>query len=334
MVVSEINRFWGNVAMSEAINAKKVFTWDIHYACNYHCTYCYFDNRWDELSKNNIYPGTEKWINIWNDIYDKYGMCYIHISGGEPFCYPRIMELVAELSKKHKIGFDTNLFFEIKKFIRMIHTPERFGFSSSFHPEFISIAEFIRNANALRSAGFNMKSINIVAYPPHVKYLQEYRAALINEGHIVTILPFRGTFNGKIYPNQYNDVEKENVWRVPTETEPPPADLGSTAKTASSVENRHPPGETMLNWYGGDKKGREGRLCRMGEIYAKIHPDGTAHRCCMTWENWGNLGNLLDGTFSFYGEARPCPYSQCSCSSAMILGEENAWFDHWDNRTR
>lgn len=302
----------------------KIFTWDIHYACNYRCTYCYFSDRWQELEKSNVYPGIEKWIQVWDAIYAKYGSCYIHISGGEPFCYPDIMDLVAKLVQRHTLGFDTNLFFDIPLFLKKVSGAGRIGFSATFHPDSITVDEYLCNVKQLRAAGYTIKSVNFVAYPPHIRLIREYRSKIEREGLTMTILPYRGMYEGKEYPQSYSEEEKECVWGVQAKKpSPPAADTPARPATVS-----------MLNWYGGDKGGREGKMCKMGEVYSKVHPDGTAHRCCMTWENWGRLGNMLDGSFSFYDAPRPCPYAKCSCSSAMIVGEEQGWRDHWLNRTR
>lgn len=296
------------------------FTWDIHYNCNYRCPHCYFSGQWEELSKKNAYPGTEKWAEVWEDIYQRYGSARIHISGGEPFAYPDIYNLTAKLLKRHSIGFDTNLSLDVDEFLKVVMNPEKVSFSASFHPSLSDSREFLQKLQRLRDAGSVTGGLNFVAFPPALKYLENFQNEAREAGFEVTVLPYRGEWKGKEYPKDYTPEERLRLWNEKPQKE--------------KKEESSGPSEEMLKWYGSDKDGREGLDCRMGEVYAKIHPDGTAHRCCMTWENWGCVGNLLDGSFSLYDGPRPCPYARCACSAAMIIGEEERWKNHWENRMK
>ncbi|NLB35359.1 MAG: radical SAM protein [Elusimicrobia bacterium] len=294
------------------------FTWDIHYDCNYRCPHCFFDGKWEELSKVNRYPGTDKWAEVWEDIYQRYGSCRLHITGGEPFVYPDIYRLSGELLKRHSIGFDTNLSLDVEKFLANIDKPEKVSFSASFHPLDTDADEFINKLISLRNAGCVTGGLNYVAYPPALKFLSSFEKKAREAGFEVTVIPYRGPWEDRNYPEDYTPEERLRLWNEKPREE--------------NKDTSSDPTKTMLKWYGSDKNSREGLPCRMGEVYAKIHPDGTAHRCCMTWENWGCLGNLLDGTFKLYEEPHPCPYAKCACSFAMIVGEEERWKNHWENR--
>lgn len=307
---------------------KKFFTWDIHYSCNYYCTYCFFKDEWKEKSKFNVYPGIDKWVEVWNGIYDKYGSCNIHITGGEPFTYPGIMELVSKLVVNHTIGFDTNLSFSPAEFLAKVTNPEKVSFSSAYHPDFEQLTEYLNKLESLRNAGCKLSGFNFVAYPPVLSKLEEYKNKAKERGLDITVMPYRGFYNDKEYPGAYTPLEKaivegKNIADVQDE-------VSNQDQKEESEVNR--PTKDMLEWYGDDNNSREGKMCKMGEVYAKVHPNGNAHRCCMTWENWGLLGNLLDGSFKFYDNPRPCPYAKCSCSSAMIVGQDNKWKEHWQNR--
>ena len=52
--------------------------WDIHYSCNYRCSYCFLTEKRERAAQENRYPGTAKWIAVWNRIHEKYGSCHIH----------------------------------------------------------------------------------------------------------------------------------------------------------------------------------------------------------------------------------------------------------------
>jgi molybdenum cofactor biosynthesis enzyme MoaA len=82
--------------------------------CNYNCSYC------KPLSYKTTFLCYEKWIDIWQDIYERYGSCHIHISGGEPFIYPDFFKLISELIKMHTLEFSTNLSWDLEPFIKNI----------------------------------------------------------------------------------------------------------------------------------------------------------------------------------------------------------------------
>ena len=73
------------------------FTWDIHYACNYNCTYCNTPKRVQPADmwtfrerKRVVYPGLRRWLEVWSKIHDLYGSSEIHITGGEPSFPPAL----------------------------------------------------------------------------------------------------------------------------------------------------------------------------------------------------------------------------------------------------
>ena len=70
------------------------FSWDLHFVCNYRCPYCWFDGKWGDLSKFNLYPSLADVLKAWGRIHDRYGAAHIHLLGGEPLVYPRFPELI------------------------------------------------------------------------------------------------------------------------------------------------------------------------------------------------------------------------------------------------
>ncbi len=290
---------------SQLIHPSRVFfTWDIHYACNYRCTYCFFSKRWDEVAKENRYVGIDRWKAIWDGIFKRYGTGHIHFSGGEPFTYPSFIDLVAYLSQEYTVEFDTNLSFDIMEFILKIK-PSRAKFAASFHPEFVGIGTFLEKALFLKEEGYDI-GINFVAYPAHLEGMKEYKEKVISKHLSFDIMPFRGEYQGRNYPKEYTEEEKRLIKECDSQT---------AAK--------------MLETYGGDKKNsRKGELCRMGQMYTKIHPDGTAYRCCFI-NDGGKLGNLIDDTFSLYEKPKICEYDECPCWVAMIVEKEKDWAFHW-----
>ena len=43
-------------------------TWNLHWSCNYRCSYCFFDKRWKELGRRNVYKTVDEWMALWRRI--------------------------------------------------------------------------------------------------------------------------------------------------------------------------------------------------------------------------------------------------------------------------
>jgi MoaA/NifB/PqqE/SkfB family radical SAM enzyme len=280
-------------------------TWDIHYNCNYKCSYCNAQKPGQDNFIEARYIEVGKWIAIWNDIYKRYGSCEIQLTGGEPFVYPEIMDLITQLSKIHTLEFSTNFSWDVEPFIKNI-APDRARVGISFHPEFIDFNLFLDKALRLKNSGFEVW-VNYVAYPPLLKYMSKYKLEVEKAGMNFSILPFTGTFDGRLYPDEY---------------------LESERKIMNSDCDINPVNKKTIDWRTGEQKNTtKGKLCRMGQMYAKIHPDGEAYRCC--GEGSSKLGNLIDETFELLEEPAPCECEQCPCWRCMLVGQEKDWSSHW-----
>ena len=298
------------------------FTWDIHYACNFKCTYCFFCDSWEEQKKKNRYPGLERWKQIWDDIYKKYGGGHIHISGGEPFCYPDIIEITKHLIKNFTVEFDTNLSWDVDKFMSEIR-PGKVKFAASFHPHLVKIKK-------LKDAGYDF-GINYVAYPTQLEKMPYYKQK-ISQLHVsFDVMPFRGKYQGKEYPISYTEEEKRLIESVDKNTASRMLEAYSPNKKKKQKKKKIKVEEAIYNdptaHFAKTNKNYH-KLCRMGQMYTKILSNGDAYRCCLQKPE-GLLGNLIDGTFKFYEEPKICIYDKCPCWVAMITNEEENWLFHW-----
>jgi len=283
-------------------------TWDIHYSCNYKCPYCFFDKIWDRHYTENRYPGIERWIEIWNNVFEKYGSCHLHITGGECSTYPDFFELVREISKNHSVTVDTNLSFDVSAVIGKLN-PANVSFAATYHPLFADLDLFLEKTAKLKNNNFQTL-VEFVAYPPQLDKIQLCRAEFAKINVTLKIGPFRGEFNGKSYPREYSQQERILI-------------------EDHSINNA---AGLQLSWYGEEqeKEKRADKICRMGQMYAKIRADGSVYRCCKVKPDTKKLGNMLEGSFKMLDDARPCEYSnECNCWRAMVLGEENKWVSLW-----
>ena len=281
---------------------KVFFTWDINRECNYRCSYCKQAETGD-----SVYPhlGTVRLVEIWDDIFERYGSCHIHISGGEPFIYPNFMELIEQLVEIHTLEFSTNLSWDIEPFFKNL-SPERVQIGVSYHPQFADFEIFFNKTKLFKKFGFNVW-VNYVAYPPHLEMLPRYKERIEAEGMKFSILPFNGEFDGRRYPENYTQEERKrlNIF------------IGSDEVN-----------EKMLDWRTDRNKSEaKGKLCRMGQMYARIYPDGETKACCA--QDAINLGNFYRGTFKLLDEASVCESDDCPCWKSMLVGREEEWVKHW-----
>ena len=235
------------------------FTWNIAYDCSYRCSYCFFDGKWEEYKKRNIYFSPDKWLEYWKNIYDKYGPFYINITGGEPFIYPGFIELVKKLLDiSYHINISSNGSGNLVKFVEEIDNA-KVSLSLSFHPEFENLEGFIQKLILIRKRGFD-GCVNFVAYPPFLKDIPYYkdRVSYINE--YLKVIPFFGSYDGRQYPEAYTQEERKSI----------------------GIDD---------NWF--KKVRKNGSLCLAGSKTALIFPDGKASRCGQIGEAMllGNFGS-------------------------------------------
>lgn len=280
------------------------WNWDIHYACNYRCSYCFLAGKWDAAAKENRYPGIDRWKKVWNRIYEKCGSCHIHFSGGEPFTYPDFLDLIAALLEKHTLEFSTNLSFDISDFIKATD-PEKVRLGASFHPQFAAFGEFLEKVLQLKINGYPVH-ITYVAYPPQLKETQVLKVECEKRNIKLVIQPFRGKYEERVYPDSYSEQEKEIL-----------RSCGANLSTS----------EIQLNFHLKEKQ-KENKLCHMGHMYGKVYASADVYRCCSTGAE--KLGNLLDNEdFSLLNESISCEIKDCLCWRRMVTGEENKWMTLW-----
>jgi MoaA/NifB/PqqE/SkfB family radical SAM enzyme len=283
------------------------FTWGMHYQCNYRCSYCYAPKPekacFNEQPKNCAnYLSLQEWISVWDKIYDKYGTCRIRLDGGEPSAYPSFIELVEAVSQKHLLQINTNLSFDADLFVKRIR-PERVRIDGSLHLEYVTGEEFFAKVQTLHRHKFRLV-VSCVAYPPFIDKINDCKRPF--EGlHIPFIIhPFSGEFNGKSYPKAYEMEEVSEIYSL---------------DEASRL---------IMGWRKGENRITKGKLCRMGQIYGRIYPNGDVYRCCAE-NGLLKLGNICDDTFKLLDKPLECSSDNCPCWKSMIVSDEQRWTHLW-----
>jgi len=266
------------------------FTWNIHWSCNYRCSYCFFDGEWAELGKRNKIASVEEWTARWRAIREQYGRCYLTINGGEPFAYPNFIELLERVSEIHwPINVTTNGSLHLEEFVRRIDA-QKVSLSLSFHPQYWTIEEMLAKVAHLREKGAHIGCLNFVAYPPFLKDLPGYVSAFEERGESLKVIPFVGTYEGVRYPEGYTDKQKETI----------------------GMED---------GWIEG--KRHRGMQCRAGFRSALILPDGKVTRCGQVGDR-GVFGDFFDPGFSLLASAAPCDEDFCPCDEWKVIPDETA----------
>lgn len=284
-------------------------TWLINNKCNYRCSYCL--NGFEEPPAFKILTPDE-WFSVWEGIYNRYGTTSIHVTGGEPTLYPNFFEIISGISKMHNIELQTNLWWSPKELIKNVSPDNISRVGGSFHPEYTEFDSFLDNIVTLRDAGFKVE-INYVAYPPILDKAKDYLNKAKDRQIQFSVISFQGEHLGKRYPENYTDEDKEVLKGLNVtsgESAEAMADWDVQKKKIGNVEES----EVPL------------RICRMGQMYAWIKPDGEALRCCKSTHV---LGNIIEGKFNLLDEAFPCKAKNCICWRNMTLGEEERWIDRW-----
>jgi len=263
------------------------FTWNIHYKCNFRCSYCFFEGKWQEYEKRNIYLSVDEWMRYWERMHKLYGPPVIIITGGEPFLYPNFIELIKRLSgiSRH-INISTNASRDLDIFIKNI-SPENVSLSLSFQPEFEHIDSFLDKLSFVRNSGFD-GCVNFVAYPPYIKDIPAYIEKFNSLGHQLKIIPFWGTYENREYPHSYTEEEKRRL----------------------NIDEQ---------WYKNVRK--KGTLCWAGKRTVLIFPDGKVARCGQIGERM-LIGNFFDEDFKLYDRPLPCDAEYCPCDEGKVLPDE------------
>ena len=263
------------------------FTWNIHYDCNYRCPYCFFEGKWIEYKKRNIYLSTDEWMKYWDEIYKKYGRSYILITGGEPFTYPDFIELIKRLSDVHyPINISTNASGDLKSFVERID-PSRVSLSVSLQLHFEKTESFLEKVKFLRSHGFD-GCINFVAYPSFIGRIGVISKQFEAIGEKIKLIPFWGRYLNKEYPFAYTQHEKDMI--------------GITD-----------------SWF--DNVRKKNTICLAGYNSALIFPDGKVARCGQIGEK-DLLGSFLDTGFRLLDNPQACDAEFCPCDESKLFGED------------
>jgi MoaA/NifB/PqqE/SkfB family radical SAM enzyme len=191
--------------------APVTLSWDLWYACNYRCAYCWWemDNLWDKLAAQHRVLPPQEWLAVWDRIHAGCGSVRIDLLGGEPLIYPRCDELLEGLSRRHTLQITTNLALPLDRLDALLGklSPQRVHFNASFHPGCTSLPDFLERVLRLKRAGF-VPGVAVVTWPPFLERLPAYYEEFESRGIPFYPMTFQGRWNGRQYPDAFSPEEK------------------------------------------------------------------------------------------------------------------------------
>ncbi len=264
--------------------------WRLNQLCNYECVYCFRNGVDKDRLKEHCDCGKHSPERIAECFDNTQKTWRIHMTGGEPFLYPKFIDLTRNLAINHQLSINTNLSTSnIYDFAHEIPAPKVHAINATAH-----ILELEKRKNATKSflekllflqdKGFRVK-LMYITYPPLFNRLEKDIAYFKAEGvKNIVIKIFRGPYEGKFYPNCYTEKQVEFI-----------KSLG-----LSSYE--------LAILAGKDNFG--GRLCLAGHKAFNMDISGNLTKCCSIEKKHGNL---FEENYHFDKSPTPCPVTSCIC---------------------
>lgn len=275
-----------------------VFAWDMHYSCNFHCSYCFYTVAgWEELAKKNTYKTAPEWTDIWKRIFDRYGRCQLRITAGEPFTYPGFVDVIEAVSRFHDMQITSNCSMtETMNNFSMRIDPKRVELDCTFHPLKLDFEIFLKNVLMLKRHGFTA-NVCYLAHPPQMPRMEDFKRKFKNHGIRMNMAIFWGQYKGKNYPHDYTDEEKSSIKKA----------IGY---------------ETGPETVGLEPIPINGKICGAGQRYAVIQADGRVYRCGQLCHEDKSIGSIFNPEFELLKSGMPCTVDFCRCKEY-----QSAWED-------
>ena len=271
--------------------------WSLMTTCNFRCAYCFHSNR---LLAAKITPPAP--VEHLARFFDHSGLrWHLHLTGGEPFHYPRFVELCRLLTKRHVISINSNVDSrKILQFVQMINPDDVDFINCAVHLQQRTqrkrLPHFIEHVRALRTAGFDA-FVTSVMYPEVFPLFLVHWDELAANGLMPWPKAFRGDYAGKRYPESYSDEERALIVEYSERAERFYKDqfsLRDDRPTIDPVIDR----EVFLDGI----PSFVGRQCAAGRNMVRINGKGDIFRCGPKTR----LGNIVTGEFERMPAPAPC----------------------------
>lgn len=275
--------------------------WIINNKCNYDCDYCIAHS--DKFEQNEALLTPEEILTFLASSRKKW---LIHFTGGEPFLYPRFVELCTALSNEHLIALNTNFSTRnVEEFRRLIPAEKVKYINCGFHPQFRQVREttkaLIEKLSLFWESGFFVFS-SCVMSPTTLGKFSEYFEIFSENNLLLVPKLLRGSYLNKRYPEEYTlkqiEIIKENYDKASVFISNNGLDEKMARITFNPMLDRDFtdgfPDFTGIN-------------CRSGINFVRIKPDGNIYRCGTNHL----IGNINRGDIEFFTLPRKCDEMCC-----------------------
>lgn len=247
--------------------------WNMTQWCNYKCSYCLQQHDKTKHAFNKYSP--EIWLKKFNELQNpKLAFC---ITGGEPFLdknnfYELLLGLTS-MEKTDNIRIDTNGFWNPEDYSNL--PLNKVYLMMSFHPEQVSLNDFVEKTKRCIDSGFNVAMVTLVMIPEFVPLYFEAKEKF-------------GQIGIKLNPNipvQLSKDEKEKIIEI-IRPHLSIADLG----------------------YKSGKFSPQGEICYFPQVGILLDWEGNISDCC-----YRRIGNLFTSFPTLPDKPVYCKQTMCNC---------------------
>lgn len=271
--------------------------------CNYRCPYCFFNDKTQGgMGFLKLQPEYELWAEVIQTAVAKIQRPLMLSIGprGEALAIPPWWDLLRKLcalEKVRSVAFVSNLSLPIAPHLTGIDL-HKIGLTATLHPSQYRDPErdfnaFFGQVSWLREHGVRVV-VNYVLTPDQIPHFHIYRARFREIGVTMTANLFRGTFNGKLYPDSFTSEElrvaREYLKDVP-----------------------------YIYEYQSHAISPYGHSCTAGRALVFLENDGAVFNCNFARER---LGSIYDDQLFVFDENCQCSSTRCECKWTIPLQEE------------
>lgn len=254
---------------------------------------CYYCPTPEKLRRGptKVLASPEQWL----EAFDKTGKTWhLILSGGEPFLYPYVEELIRTVSSNHLVTVETSLRYPVDKFIRRLSTANIPLINASLHPEILLDKKiFSYRVRRLRRAGFTVLP-SVIMTPTILKNYDHLVDSMLDRNVFLVPRVMYGVVGGKKYPRAYTEEEREKLTIYITE---------SAIYYQSYWEEEEKPTLWPFHGLAPWLEDYYGSLCLAGSRFVRIEPDGFVYPC---HESQPTLGSIFNPDFELMDEPTRC----------------------------
>jgi len=189
-------------------------TWEAPATCDMKppCPYC--NNQFGRQGKPGLSAPRGWWINAFGTLARRHGPLYLSACYGEPLSDPECIEVLAWVARENRVDISSNILAPVSA-LAALPRNGNVAIATSYHPAAwgpppappvnggegdARIAAFMAKRVEIERAGIRCGIASIVAWPPHLPLIEEFRTRCEAAGVQAEVLPFWGTHEGREYP--------------------------------------------------------------------------------------------------------------------------------------